>query len=96
MNWPGEDGTLRDLLKWGLLAILEELEVIREQIEMDLQGSDRIDITFQVASLAEGLHELEERVSKLESHKNSVSWILGLTAAMSFGLFLAYLIGLAK
>lgn len=96
MNWPGEEGRLRDLLKWGILAILEELEVIREQIEMDLPNPDRVDITFQVASLAEGMHELEERVSRLESHKNTVSWALGLTAAMSFGLFLAYLIGLAK
>jgi hypothetical protein len=96
MNWPGEDGTLRDLLRWGILAILEELEVIREQIEMDPPNPDRVDITFQVASLSEGLHELEQRVIKLENHKNTVSWTLGLTAAMSFGLFLAYLIGLVK
>lgn len=96
MNWPGEDGTLRDLLKWGILAILEELEIIREQVEMNPPNLDKVDLTFQVASLAEGLRELEERVNKLEQHKNAVSWILGLSAATSFGLLLAYIIGLVK
>ena len=96
MNWPGDDGTLRDLIKWGILAILDELEIIRERVEMDQPNPDRVDLTFQVASLAEGLHELEARVTKLEQHKNDISWILGLSAATSFGLLLAYLIGLAK
>lgn len=95
-DWPGLEGSLRELIKRGILAILEELEVIRSQMDKESHDFGRTDIIFQVASLAEGLHELEERVSELERHKSTVSWILVLVVAMSFGVFLAYLIGLLR
>jgi hypothetical protein len=93
MRWPGPDGSLRELVSRGVLAILEELEVIRYEME---KNEDRSDIIYQVASLAEGLKDLEDRVSSLEGHKNTVSWLLGLSGAMSFGVLLAYIIGLLK
>lgn len=96
MNWPGSEGSLRELIKLGVLAILKELEVIHLDIDKDTQDLDKVNLIFQVASLAEGLHELEERVSELERHKTTVSWILVLAVAMSFGVFLAYLIGLLR
>lgn len=95
-NWPGSDKSLRELIKWGISAILEELEVIHLDIDKETQDLDKVNLIFQVASLAEGLHELEERVSELERHKSTVSWILVLVVAMSFGVFLAYLIGLLR
>lgn len=93
MMWPGVDGSLREVIRRGILAILEELEVIRYQME---QCENRSDLTYQVASLAEGLRDLEERVTSLESHKNAVSWLLGLSAALTAGMFLAYLLGMLK
>lgn len=93
MTWPGPRGTLRDIITNGILAILEELEVIRYQME---QHENRADLTYQVASLAEGLRDLEERVTSLENHKNIVSWLLGLSAALTAGMFLAYLVGMLK
>lgn len=95
-DWPGSEGSLRELIKLGVLAILKELEVIHLDIDKDTQDLDKVNLIFQVASLAEGLHELEERVSELERHKTTVSWILVLAVAMSFGVFLAYLIGLLR
>lgn len=95
-NWPGPEGSLRELIKRGILAILEELEVIHLEMSRETQDLDKVNLNFQVASLAEGLHELEERVSELERHKSTVSWILVLVVAMSFGVFLAYLIGLLR
>jgi hypothetical protein len=97
MAWPGQKGSLRELIERGILAILEELEVIKYQMDQqDLGNPNRVDLIFQVASISEGLHELETRVQKLEQHKNAVSWLLGLTTAMSFGVLLAYLIGLLR
>jgi uncharacterized membrane protein YjjP (DUF1212 family) len=63
---------------------------------MGQENPDQVDLSYQVASLAEGLHELETRVDKLEQHKSMVSWLLGLSAAMSAGAFLAYLMGLLR
>lgn len=94
MTWPGGDGSLREMIRRGILAIMEQLEVIRW--EMGQENPDQVDLSYQVASLAEGLHELETRVEKLEQHKNTVSWLLGLSAAMSAGALLAYLIGLLR
>jgi hypothetical protein len=94
MSWPGEEGSLRDLIKWGILSILEQLEIVIWKMEQE--GTGRGDLTYQVAALAEGLQELEARITRLEEHKNTISWLLGLSAAMSFGVLLAYLIGLLR
>lgn len=93
MIWPGPDGSLRDLLRWGILAILEELEVIRETMS---ENGDRTDLTYQVASLAEGLRDLEHRVELLEQHRNTISWFLGLSAAMTMGVLVAYIVGMLR
>lgn len=93
MNWPGTDGSLRELIKRGILAILEDLELLR--VEMS-QYEDRTDINYQVASLAEGLRDLETRVTILEQHKERVSWWIGLSLAVTAGMFLAYLVGIIR
>ncbi len=94
MDWPGDDGSLRELIRRGILTILEQLEVIIWKMERE--NLDQVDLSYQVASLSEGLQELEVRVTRLEAHKNTVSWLLGLSGAMSLGVFLAYLIGLLR
>lgn len=76
MNWPGDEGPLREFIRKGLLTILEQLEVIIMMIETQ--------------------NDLEARIAKLEEHKNTVSWLLRLSAAMSAGALLAYLIGLLR
>jgi len=65
VNWPGPEGSLRELVKRGTLAILEELEVIRDEMEQRKTKEDRTTLTYQIASLSEGLRELEVRVTRL-------------------------------
>lgn len=93
MNWPGEDGSLRELIKRGILSILDELEVIREQMA---RTEKQTNLNYQVAALSEGLLDLERRVAALERHKSWVSWLLGLSAALTAGMFLAYIVGMLK
>lgn len=93
MNWPGPDGTLREIIQRGILAIMEQLEGLR--IDMQ-QHEEWTDVNYQVAALAEGLRDLEQRVLDLEQHKNNVSWWIGLSIAMTIGAVLAYVLGMLR
>jgi len=70
------------LLGEGIM-IMAESTIVRQS---ELEG-----IKYQVASLAEGLGEIEIRVSKLEKHNSTVSWVLRQLGTIFLVLLSGYL-----
>jgi hypothetical protein len=79
MEWPGTDGTLRDLINRRAEAIEKQLAALRKTIdemtEKPIRYAEFESLKLQISSLNEGLMELEQRVMELEQHKSFASWI---------------------
>lgn len=97
MTWPGPDGTLRDLVKYGLADVRKAISHLCVVIEkMDRSKPEIKLIELEVLGLQESIDELEERLVNLERHKNTVSWLMALLAAMFTGMVLTYLVQLLR
>ena len=75
-----EQFTLRELLLQGFQAVNRELAEIKRAIELLAKNTtvgyhDIESLKIQVASLAEGLSELESRVVGLEKHAVLATWL---------------------
>jgi hypothetical protein len=79
---------LRDFLIWRFDTLEKEFRSIRvileEMAEKPVSGREFENIKLQVAGLAEGLKELEDRTAALEKHKSLASWLFG--QLVSFGV----------
>lgn len=79
MEWPGHDGSLRDLINRRAEALERQLAAVRKMIEAmgekPIRSQDFESLKLQVVGLAEGLYELEQRVEQLEQHKSLASWV---------------------
>lgn len=79
MEWPGQDGSLRDLINRRAEALERQLAAVRKMIEAmgekPIRSQDFESLKLQVVGLAEGLYELEQRVEQLEQHKSLASWV---------------------
>jgi len=86
---------LLDLIRAEFEVLERELEALREWI---MKLPDRYDIDSlktQVAVLAEGMHEIEQRVTKLEEHKSWATLVffqLATVAAIVLIIYLLYLV----
>jgi len=66
---------------WGRLRDLEKnISILREGIvimaeQTIVRQSELESIKYQVASFAEGLGEIEGRVTKLEKHNSTINWV---------------------
>jgi len=62
-----------------MTALEKELKALREAIqgmgERPVRHYEFENLKLQVASLAEGLAELEQRIIELEQHKSLSSWV---------------------
>lgn len=81
MRYTGDDSkTLRQLLGESLRAIEVELSLIRESLDAMTKKLDSTnfgdDLTnYQLATLAESLHDLELRITALEKHASWELWL---------------------
>lgn len=78
-NWPGQDGSLRDLVKGGLANVREAIAHLCIVIsEMDKPGAapEVKMLELEVLGLQEAIEELETRIVQLENHKNLFQYIV--------------------
>jgi hypothetical protein len=77
-NWPGPDGSLRDLVKGGLADVREAIArlcvVIEEFSKLNTAHDVKL-IELEMLGIQESLEELEARLIELEAHKNMAQWI---------------------
>lgn len=97
-GWPGREGSLRDLINRRLDALQHELKAIRVSLMRDkVHVPPEFDnLKLQVASLAEGLRELEERIIQLEQHKSIASWIFRQAITVAVIVVIIYLLGVIR
>lgn len=76
-DWPGPEGSLRDLVKGGLSTIHDAIEHLCVIVaEIDTKDDPQIKIVeLEMLGLQEAVEELEQRISALESHKNLAQMI---------------------
>lgn len=91
---------LRDFLLWRFETIERELHAIRGALEkmaekpVSLREFDSLKL--QVAGLAEGLKELEERTKALEHHKGMASWLARQALVIAIIVVIIYLMGVMR
>lgn len=95
-----ENLTLRQLITERMTALEKELKALREAItvmgERPVRHYEFENIKLQVASLAEGLNELEQRVSELEQHKSLANWLFRQAVTIGVIVALVYILGVWK
>lgn len=96
-GWPGPEGSLRNVVQSGLADVREAVAHLCVVIEkMDRSKPEIKILRLELLGLQESLDELEERLVNLENHKNTVSWLMALLAAMFSGMALTYVIQLLR
>lgn len=93
-QWPGPDGNLRDLINRRLDVLQNELKTIKVLLMRQRSGlpPEFDSLKLQVASLAEGLREVEERVGQLEQHKSIASWVFRQAITVAVIVVIIYLL----
>lgn len=96
--WPGPQGSLRDLMNRRLDALQNELKAIKVLLMRERSGlpPEFDSLKLQVASLAEGLRELGERVEELEQHKSIASWVFRQAITVAVIVVVIYLLGVIR
>lgn len=91
---------LRDFLIWRFDTLERELHVIRgileKMAEKPISPREFDGLRLQVAGLAEGLAELENRVEALEQHKSMASWLARQAATIAVIVGIIYLLGVMR
>lgn len=97
MGRGAEPGSLRQLINQRIDELKREISSLRSVFEImperPVKHYELESLKFQVASLAEGLAELEQRVIQLEQHKSTASQVLRHGIVILLTVFLVYLIG---
>jgi len=92
--------TLRQLITERMIALEKELRGLKEAItvmgERPVRHYEFENLKLQVASLAEGLTELEQRVGELEQHKSLASWLFRQIVTVLVIVTLIYMLGVWK
>lgn len=95
-----QPGTLRELINQRLDALHVDLKAIRALLEVmpeiPVKPYEFENLKLQVASLAEGLNELEDRVIQLEQHKSAASWLFRQAITVVVIVLIIYLLGVLR
>lgn len=91
---------LRDFLLWRFETIERQLHAIRGVLETmadkPVSAREFDSLKLQVAGLAEGLKELEERVKALEQHKGMASWLARQALVIAVIVVIVYFMGVMR
>lgn len=91
---------LRELLNTRMDALERQLKAIHTLLdsmsEKVVKHYEFENLKFQVASLAEGIHELEQRVNELEQHNSIIRWVVRQVVTVVIIVIIVWLIGLVR